>query len=254
VQINRKIIAKNPYRNQTINKIMKKIIAISLLTAAVATTSAFGQGYLTIASASGQVFSGLGSTAVAGDTSLNWALYWAPNSTANPMPGAASTSSTSGNNTTTVGQAGYSASQAWSALNGSAFTLAVDATDNTGNPVIDNVQPTGIAIYWTLDSFAPGASFGIQGTGASSYSFMEVAWSAAYSSPSAAAAANGAIGWSYVSSYGPLPTDPSATAAANGPAFGAYGVFAPVTAVPEPGTMALAAIGGISMLMFRRRK
>jgi len=223
-----------------------------MLVATLAATSALGQGYLTIASGQNQVYSGLGSTAVSGDTSLNWALYWAPAATANPFTSAAS--STTGNNTTTVAQAGYTTTAAWTALNGSAFQLAYDA--NNAQSVIDNVQANGTVIYWTLDPAAPGQAVGIQGlANSTSYAFLEVAWSAAYATPTAASNAHGAIGWSYVSSFGPIPTDPTAGAAQNGPNFASYGVFAPVTSVPEPSSLALAGLGGFGMLMaFRRKK
>ena len=230
---------------------MKKIMSISLLAATLAATSAFGQGYLTINTSNGQVFNGLGATSIAGNTALNWGLYWAPAATANPMFSTAS--STTGNSTTTSAQAGYTAASQWTALSGSLFQLAFDPNNNQS--VIDNVQNGGAVVYWTQDPFSPGQGFAVQGTGASSYAFLEVAWSAAYSTPGAAATAGGAIGWSYVSSFGPLPTDPSAPAAGNQPTFASYGVFAPTTApVPEPSTLALAGLGGFGMLMAMRRK
>jgi hypothetical protein len=70
--------------------------------------------------------------------------------------------------------------------------------------------------------------------------------------------ANSAFGWSLVG-YGPSATSPN-------PGFSVFGTATPgaintpftLTAIaapiPEPGTMALAALGGASLLMFRRKK
>ena len=99
-----------------------------------------------------------------------------------------------------------------------------------------------------------GASFDITGTSVSTaYTLMLVSWNGSlYSTLAAAeAAGNGAIGFSAPIQYtsGTGPTDNTVASAP----FAQFGTFVPAI-VPEPGTMALAALGGASLLLFRRKK
>ena len=89
-------------------------------------------------------------------------------------------------------------------------------------------------------------------TGGSAYELIVVAWNA---SAGTGALVNGTytdVGWSNPFGYtaGAAPTDPNGQTqlSVNMNQFGVAQV------VPEPGTLALAAIGGASLLMFRRKK
>ena len=105
-----------------------------------------------------------------------------------------------------------------------------------------------------------GSAFTLGGTSASGGTIYIVAfaWQAsAGSDPWAAQAAGASLGWSKVFSYGyvagPVPgptgTPVSLNTLTAGWQFGVLGV----SSVPEPSTMALAALGGASLLLFRRR-
>jgi hypothetical protein len=85
--------------------------------------------------------------------------------------------------------------------------------------------------------------------GTTYYGYL-IAWSTAYSTPTLAAAADAAVGWSAYFTYTPtsginIPVNINTLTIP-------FGV-APVT-VPEPCTMALLGLGGLSLLVIRRRK
>jgi hypothetical protein len=224
---------------------MKKIIALSVLAISVAATSAFAQGYLQLAStANSQIWDGFTTAGVSARSSfVDVGLFWAPASTANPF--ALASTPTTGNSTTTES---YTAAQAWAALLGSGFQLAFDNTALNQSVISLSSTKGGI-------SYNGGSSFGIQSTTPGvTYTLMEVSWSSAYANPALAAAANGglgsAIGWSAPLQYTMFAsTDQTVTK----PGFVNFGTFVPAV-VPEPGTLALAALGGAAMLMIRRKK
>jgi hypothetical protein len=228
---------------------MKKIIALSVLTGCLAATSSFAQGWLQLNSLRSQVWDGFttaGADALSSKVDVAW--FWAAGANvANPMPGQLANSSTTGNSTTTAATAGYTAPTAWSDILGSAFTLVTDA--NAGNaPVIVTTTTKGAATY------IAGAGFAIPSTSAGgSITLVEVAWNSAFATPTAAQTGGSSIGWGYLGSLvlGTSATDPNIVNGAA--AIPSFGVFTPV-ATPEPGTMALAALGGASLLLFRRKK
>jgi hypothetical protein len=82
--------------------------------------------------------------------------------------------------------------------------------------------------------------------GGNSYEMYAIAWNSAYATPALAAANGAAVGWSSSFLYA---TGVSSLATVTATAIPAFGVFA----VPEPSTMALAGLGGLSLLFFRRR-
>jgi hypothetical protein len=219
---------------------MKKLIAITLLATSLAGTSAFGQGYFKFASGKSEVYDGSTASAVL-STKIQVALLWAAASTANPFSGLQASTQILGNTTT---QPVWTDVQAQNALSGSTFQFA--SSSFIGGAV------TGFTLANGSISFASGGNFDITGTLSSTpYTLMLVSWDRQYSSFANAAANNGAIGWSVpiqVTSGTGL-TDNSVTSAP----FGQFGTF-PGGPVPEPGTMALAALGGASLLLFRRKK
>lgn len=211
---------------------------------ALVATTTFGQGYLKVSSsANSQVLDGFTSAGTSVTSSkVSVALYWANGSSvASPFAALLATTPASGNSTTSEG---YTVSQAWAALSAASgtWTLAVDGTANVGNNVIMTTTTRGAASYFA------GGAFGIQGTSPSqNVTLIEVSWNSSGALGSATS-----IGWSSTLNYS--LTDSLNTGVAP-TTFNAFGTFTPaVAAVPEPSTMALAALGGASLLLFRRRK
>lgn len=172
-------------------------------------------------------------------------------------------SKTTTNGSTTMSSAQVQA--AWTAiLTDSSFMLASNYANST--LAVATSSSTGVYAY-TPPGGSAGGAFAVSGSasGGATYNVFVIGWDSQYASPQAAAAAGSAVGWSqtfsYVSPNGPN-SPPAGTPGTflsavtaqygnnNALQFGVYGV----SAVPEPGTMALAALGGASLLLFRRRK
>jgi len=222
---------------------MKKIIALGLVASALAATSAFGQGYLVIQSSKSAVTDAFTTPGTGKyDSLVNVALLISSSASATPLVEGLA------NGTATTGLASYNIATAWTDITTDPnFSLAVDQTATPGASVIMLSSTKGVVQYNS------GFAFGLTGTTTTgSYSLFEVSWSSAYSTLAAAAAAGSAVGWSSVLNNISLST---ATAPApESPAFNPFGTLAAPTATPEPGTMALAGLGGLSLLAFRRKK
>jgi hypothetical protein len=88
-----------------------------------------------------------------------------------------------------------------------------------------------------------GSSFPVAGTAPGALTLYAIAWNNAYANPYQAAAANSEIGWSSTFSYtlaSQIGTPPN------------MGISPFGIAVPEPGMMALAALG-VAVMILRRR-
>jgi len=137
----------------------------------------------------------------------------------------------------------FSAATAWNdILNQSGWALV------TGT---NNVDPAQMAVSSSNGAFTYNAGSAWQSqnlTGGTVYNMYIIGWSSAYATPQLAAAANAAVGWSSYFSYTP------AVGISTPPTFSGLATPFGVVATPEPSTMALAAIGGASLLLFRRRK
>jgi hypothetical protein len=219
---------------------MKKIIPI--LAVFALTVNAFSQGFLfSSTKAQGVYFTpGYGGAALGNGTITVGFLIGAP-----------STASAIGAGVSTNAQTPL-ASTSWSTiLNDPNFHFAT----NGASLVTVAVNNSGLAQGGY--SYNGGAAFVPTGTTAgNTYSVFVVAWSSAYANPWLAAAGNSFLGYSSVFQYASSPNSASAApsfAAAGGTANLPFGVDI-VSSVPEPGTMALAALGGASLLLFRRRK
>jgi len=206
-----------------------------------------------------QVYDGFttpGSSALTANVDV--ALLWAANNTANPFPVA--NTLTTGNSATlsTAAGVGYTDAGAWtdiypsgSILSG--WTLATDAGGADGNtagtPIQVATTSKGVVAY------NASVSFDVTGTTASeNIAVLLLSWNGTlYSSPGAAEAAGSAIGWSYLSSFAMAAsiTDTSISS----PTLANFGTFVPATTViPEPATLALAGLSGLSLLFLRRKK
>jgi hypothetical protein len=223
---------------------MKKIIAISMLAGTLAGLSAFGQGYFAFTSGKSQAWDGFstaGSSHVG--ATVDVAFLWATNAPTPSVNALLTSTPTAGNNTTAES---YTVAQAWSdILTDPNFHLAVDATTaNAGNVAVATTSGTGVV------SYNGGFAFGVTGTVAGgNYSVFEISWNSAFATPSLASTGSSAVGWGPVFSY--VPAVQTGTA----PTFteSDFGTFVPV-AVPEPTTMALAGLGSLAALLFRRKK
>jgi len=224
---------------------MKKLL-LTIGLAAVG-VSAFAQGNFIFGSSGSYVWNTNSTRAAAGTVTTAFLF-----SSVNTGPSVAGVMTSTPTNT--------SATQITSAQNTTAWTdLLTDpnfhfATNSGSGLVVAGTTTAagGISYNGGVAFTAANSSSG----GGTAY-IMAVAWAGGYADPFAAAAAGAAVGWSPVFAYsyvaGPVP-GPTGTATSMGSQqtgwqFGVLGV----TSVPEPSTMALAALGGASLLLFRRR-
>ena len=220
---------------------MKKLLLISTLVTSLAGLSAFGQGYFNFSGNKSSVWDGTGFSDVRNST-INVAFLWGPSGDTPTV----SAILAGVPNTMNAGNCTYDAGEAWyDILHDPNFTLGLDY--NTGNSLA--VQQTITSGAWQFvgqPSFHLN-SFGVTGTSsATTYSIFAIGWSSVYATPTDAAAAGSYVGWSPVLQY----TFLSQVGAATTPLWTPFAV----TEAPEPSTMALAGLGGLSILLFRRRK
>ena len=221
---------------------MKKLALLSTLIVACASLSAYGQGYFQFTSGKSQAWNGFTGGAAALNTDVNTAFLWAANGAVPTIAGIAASTPSS----LTVGSSTFTAANAWSAiLTDPNFTLAVNNANSQ------------VAVQRTLAngsiSYNGGFAFAVSGSSVDTmYRVYFIGWNGAYATPSLAAAAasvNGYVGWS-------APFNYSATAQTATPdtMVGKTGQFGVGGIVPEPSTIALAGLGGLAMLLIRRRK
>lgn len=144
----------------------------------------------------------------------------------------------------------YLASTAWADITGDSNFQAVQGSGGAGTVAFFGSGATGGGAYNSSKAY-----FANNLTGGTTYAFYEVAWytgaSGQYSTLALAAQNNTYVGWSQVFSYSALTGGvPANFTAANVGSFDVGGTGI----IPEPSTMALAGLGGLSLLLFRRRK
>ena len=231
-------------------KTMKKLI----LTIGLATFSAslFAQGSFIFQSSARAVWDCWSAVANKADASNNVAFLIG---TGTPKVIAAAGGAQTATNATGLPN-GLSLSAAWAdILDDPNFTLATNMTSQS--LVMVKTTTTGIVAY------NAGATFLVTNTAAlgGTATIFVIGWDYRYATPWLAAAANSPLGWSSVFNYtyvaGPVP-GPTGLADNMVGRF-QFGVqsddpISGVIPVPEPATMALAGLGGLSLLLFRRRK
>ena len=219
---------------------MKKLTSVCILVASLAVTSGFSQGTFLFTTGKSQVWDGFTTAATTALSSkVAVSFLWAPASTATPMP--ISQSLQSGNSSTSTS---YTAAQAWAAILSGSDTWTVAQNANSANAEVRAVTAANGFISY-------GSSFAVTGTAeTTAYTIMMVSYDSQYASLLAASTAGSAVGWSTAFAY-TSSTALGAPVAFTGSA-AQFGTFIPA-AVPEPGTIALAGLGGLGLLALRRR-
>jgi len=219
---------------------IKLTATLAALVAATGMT-AFGQGYVLFATSKNNVYDGFSTpgTGVVAPGDVTATFLWAPTGTTDPLgAGASSTGSTS-------------AAGAWASIESmlsSGWSVAVNA--GTSNEV-DKADNNG-GVQAGAISYNSSVSFALQGTtGGSSYEFVVIGWDNLTGAGTLEQAEDPqAVGWSSAFTY--------ATGATSGSTISNFSVSGEtpfgISPVPEPASLALAGLGGLSMLFLRRRK
>ena len=216
---------------------MKKTIVITSLITSFVSLSAFGQGYFQFTTGKSQVWDAFSTFPPATTSNVDVAFLWGQSGDVplvdNIIP-----------STPTSDTAYIYTPAAWAdIINDPNFQFAVDATSaNAGNIAVTRSTAKGALAY------NGGADFGVNGTTiGTTYTVFMVGWDADYATPLLAAEADAAVGWSAPFNYRAV----ASTAIPNSMA----GVTPPfgVGDIPEPTSIALAGLGGLSLLLFRRR-
>jgi len=228
---------------------MKKLILIGLTTGFVALNS-FGQGQLFIGNTSTSKISTNGVTATVGmtggsvmpgnssppGTAYEFAAYayWT---------GSLNTSTNSG---TTAGVAGVLtpwANSSWELVGYGTNTTGSGRLGDTGVLGYETVANIPVGVYATIELI--GWNVAVGGSDIS-------AFTTAYNANTAGLLFGASLAGSILLGNGTVP--PNTTILGTGAGNIAGFTLGTVAAVPEPSTMALAALGGASLLLFRRRK
>ena len=219
----------------------KKITSIVAGLVMAAGMTAFGQGYFNFSTGGGFVYDDFTTpgTDVKAPGTVTVTFLWAATGTADPLgAGIATTGTTSANggSNTISGML----TSGWSVAQVTGTGVEADNTVHASGPSTGGI---GYGTFQVNNSAAGGT-----------YEIVVVGW-AASSGANLAAGLSGPLGWSsaftYASSASSLQPAGQFSAAPSDMA--AFGV-APAGPVPEPTSLALAGLGGLSMLFLRRRK
>jgi len=225
---------------------MKKLVLIGTIMASLVGVSAFGQGYFNFTGGKSSVWDGFSGASSTRDTLINVAFLWA----ANGDTAAVSSILASTSNNVTTATSSYSAAAAWTAiLTDPNFTVALDV--NNGNaPGVITSTATGGWIYKTGAANQIGVLNTVAGNTYSLYVIGYANGGNTALTPAQAAAAGASVGWSAVQSW----QFNASTATLNTLSAFQIGVAGTLGPVPEPTTLALAGLGGLGLLLFRRRQ
>jgi len=223
---------------------MKKTLLIASVVALTAISS-FGQGQFLFSAGSKGVWDGFTVSGVSKlGATINVALLWGSSSQTPLVDSIAASTPTNSTSASSVVTSANVQTVWTSILSDPNFQLAQNSSTST------TVQQ-GTAANGGF-SYNSANSFGVTGTtGGTAYNVFVIGWSSAYATAAAAQAAGSPVGWSSVFSYTPS-TAPNPAPTFVTPNFGVS--EASVVVAPEPATLALAGLGGASLLMFRRKK
>lgn len=249
---------------------MKKQIAILATMLVASGFSAFGQDWITFSTASiikevwdESTTPGVGTI---GDTSglFDVTVLWAATGTADQLPALGtefgSQNPSAVGNQVATNQVASTASglSAIASMLASGWSIATNTASGSGSAATGLAETT-TSTSGKITAFNSGDAFDLLGgTGASdsSIELIVIAWnaSATLGSGTSTFASVADIGWSnpFSDTVGSSAGDGNATSTFNSLNYNSFGV-APA-AVPEPTTLALAGLGGLSMLFLRRRK
>ena len=217
---------------------MKKTIAFALLVVSFAGLSAFGQGYFLFTTGKSQVWDDFSVYPPATSSDVDVAFLWAAEGDVPAVDSILVSTPTTGS----LGLGGTL--EAWpDILSDPNFTLAVNS--GAGNSLA-SVQCTSKGAI----SYDGGTAFAgpLATSPGVTYTLFMIGWDASYATPLLAALDNAAVGWSAPFNYttSSLTSTPESMQGLT-PAFGVGGI-------PEPTSMAVAGLGGLSLLLLRRRK
>jgi len=240
---------------------MKKQIALLATIIAVSGFTAFGQGFMSLTTGTKDIwdeFTTPGSGVIAAD--MDVAILWAASGTADQLTSVGTagnmglrqgpaSNQVATNGVTSVGSANpFSTIATMISSGGWAWaTNVTTGTTGVGAIAVGATTSAGIAAYTGGVSGTP--QFQVGGTTSGQViEFVAIAWNASASSFSSASD----LGWSNASTYttGAFQSDVNGDTALSASGENQFGV----AAVPEPTTLALAGLGGLSMLFLRRRK
>jgi hypothetical protein len=234
---------------------MKKLIAILAATIGLGGLSAFAQDWITVANSGNYVvwdqFSTPGTAKVAGLNDVNIEVLWAVSGTTDLLGGGSATNGASATSPS-------AAQTDISTMLSSGWTLAQNSASGAGTAALGTVETTSGGVTGgkggSVVAYNGGNPFEVDtsSTGASG-STIELLYIAFNGGASSYLTASD-LGWTSMLSepIGTTSGDPNATTPQTfGPSTGtSFGV----SPVPEPTTLALAGLGGLSMLGLRRRK
>lgn len=245
---------------------MKKQIALLATIIAASGLTAFGQDWISFQDTSKttwNLFSGSPNTFASGGD-IDAVILWAPTGTADALSGVAGTGTGQGyglragaandqvaTNATSVGSVNP-VSEINSMLS-SGWVMATNINSGTGSAatglaIASDSASLGLAVGQVgFDGGVPFEIAGGTGVSGSSIEMVILAYNASAGSWSTASA----LGWSnpFSDVVGSSASDSNAQQEGS-PLVNQFGV----AAVPEPATLALAGLGGLSMLFLRRRK
>lgn len=229
---------------------MKKLIAILATAIAAGGFSAFAQDWVTIqASGNGLVWDefttpGTSHEAPAGDVTVE--VLWALSGTSDPLAGTATTGGTAPSEatlSTMLSTGGWTLMQN---LNSGAGTAALGTVSTTTGGTV--TKGGSIVPYDTATVGGPGNPFEFDSsTAVASGGSIELIFLAMNNGGTYSTASDLGASAVVTTTVGTTVGDPNATTPETVTGFG-------VVPTPEPTTLALAGLGGLSMLFLRRRK